>query len=126
MAEENIPESATMEEGIAVAPGERPPLPPRLSTVSKMYDVNGDGELDEAELASKWLRLICHVLLLFVLVFQNTNDNSVRNMDQTGRGYLTNDKVYTLMQEQLKMQRSMFQMKKAIIGWDVYSFIYRN
>ena len=25
----------------------------RLSTVSKMYDVNGDGELDEAELASK-------------------------------------------------------------------------
>lgn len=91
MAEENIPESAKMEEGIAVAPGERPPLPPRLSTVSKMYDVNGDGELDEAELA-------------------------MRNMDQTGRGYLTNDKVYTLMQEQLKMQRSMFQMKKAIIG----------
>ena len=25
----------------------------RLSTVSKMYDIDGDGQLDEAELASK-------------------------------------------------------------------------
>ncbi len=38
------------------------------------------------------------------------------NMDQTGRGYLTNDKVYALMQEQLAMQKNMFKMKKVIIG----------
>jgi hypothetical protein len=25
-----------------------------LSTVSKLYDIDGDGELDEAEQASKW------------------------------------------------------------------------
>jgi len=47
-------ESAKMEEGIideaipSTESGKK-----RLSTVSKMYDLNGDGELDEAELASK-------------------------------------------------------------------------
>ena len=47
-------ESAKMEEGIideaipSTESGKK-----RLSTVSKMYDLNGDGKLDEAELASK-------------------------------------------------------------------------
>jgi hypothetical protein len=45
-----------------------------LSEVGKMYDVDGDGKLDEAEQA-------------------------MRDMDKTGRGYLTNDKVYELMIE---------------------------
>jgi hypothetical protein len=40
----------------------------------------------------------------------------VRDLDATGRGYLTNEKVYALMQEQLNMQKSLFQMKKVIIG----------
>jgi Ca2+-binding EF-hand superfamily protein len=46
----------------------------RLSDVGKLYDVNGDGKLDEAEQA-------------------------MRDMDETGRGYLTNEKVYELMLE---------------------------
>jgi len=40
----------------------------------------------------------------------------VRNLDKSNRGFLTNDKVYALMQEQLSMQRSMFQMKRIIFG----------
>ena len=55
----------------------------RLSTVSKMYDIRGDGELDEAELA-------------------------MRHMDTSGRGYLTNEKVYQLMQDHVQTQRKLF------------------
>jgi hypothetical protein len=40
----------------------------------------------------------------------------VRNLDKSGRGLLTNEKVYALMQEQLLMQRSVFQMKRIIFG----------
>ncbi|KAL3785303.1 hypothetical protein ACHAW5_008335 [Stephanodiscus triporus] len=63
----------------------------RLSMVSKQYDIDGDGVLDPAELA-------------------------MRKLDTSGRGFLTNEKVYALMQEQLAMQKSMFQMKKIIAG----------
>ena len=45
-----------------------------------------------------------------------TKQTTVRNMDKTGRGHLTNEKVYSLMQEQLSMQKSLFQMKKVIAG----------
>ena len=45
-----------------------------LSEVGKMYDIDGDGKLDEAEQA-------------------------MRDLDKTNRGYLTNDKVYELMLE---------------------------
>jgi len=45
-----------------------------MSRVSQMYDINGDGELDEAERA-------------------------MRDLDTTGRGHLTNEKVYELMNE---------------------------
>jgi hypothetical protein len=45
-----------------------------LSRVSEMYDMNGDGILDETERA-------------------------MRNLDETGRGHLSNEKVYNLMHE---------------------------
>jgi hypothetical protein len=45
-----------------------------MSRLSALYDVNGDGVLNEAERALK-------------------------NMDTSGRGYLTNEKVYGLMEE---------------------------
>ena len=60
----------------------------RLSTFSKNYDVNNDGELDKVELAMK-------------------------DMDTTERGYLTNDKVYGLMQEQLRTQQQLFRSKRV-------------
>lgn len=66
-----------------------------LSRVSQMYDINGDGELDEAERA-------------------------MRNLDTTGRGYLTNDKVYELMNDHLKMQKDLFRFKKIVIGLAVF------
>jgi len=47
----------------------------------------------------------------------------VRNLDKSGRGFLTNDKVYALMQEQLAMQKSMFKMKKIIAGLLAFVFI---
>jgi hypothetical protein len=64
-------------------------MPRKLSTFSKMYDIDGDGKLDEAELA-------------------------MRNMDQSGRGYLTNDKVYKLMEKQLETQRQLFRTKRVM------------
>lgn len=63
----------------------------RLSTVSRMYDIDGDGKLDEAEQA-------------------------MRDMDKTGRGYLTNEKIHDLMTEHLDTQRELFKVKKIVIG----------
>lgn len=61
----------------------------KLSTTARMYDVNGDGVLDETEMA-------------------------MRNLDKSGRGFLTNDKVYKLMREQLATQAKLFQAKRII------------
>lgn len=83
-------EAAMVEEAVPTSPASVSSNK-RLSTVSKMYDIDGDGQLDEAEL-------------------------KMRMLDQTGRGFLTNDKVYQLMQEQIADQKKMFQQKKIIIG----------
>jgi hypothetical protein len=61
--------------------------PRSLSVVSKLYDVDGDGKLDAAELA-------------------------MREMDSEDRGYLTNEKVYKVMQEQMKLQQEVFGLKR--------------
>ena len=44
------------------------------------------------------------------------HNTTVRNMDKSGRGYLTNDKVYKLMEESLRLQKDVFKMKKMIVG----------
>lgn len=54
-----------------------------------MYDVDGDGELNDAELA-------------------------MRGMDQSGRGYITNDKVYKMMQDQIEVQKQLFRVKRVM------------
>ena len=41
---------------------------------------------------------------------------AMRRMDTSGRGHLTNDKVYTLMREHFDDQRQLFKMKKVLIG----------
>ena len=40
----------------------------------------------------------------------------MRNLDTSGLGHLTNDKVYTLMTEHFDNQRQLFKMKKVLIG----------
>lgn len=62
----------------------------RLSTISRMYDVDGDGQLNDAEMA-------------------------IRCMDQSNRGYLTNDKVCALMIEQLETQKQLFKVKRIML-----------
>ena len=67
----SIPESARMEEGGFVdeavpssnsttssSASSNDSKLKRLSTVAQKYDIDGDGELDDAELASKWFYLI--------------------------------------------------------------------
>jgi len=72
----SIPESAKMEEGgfvdeavpstssstTSTSSTSSAKARSRLSTVSKKYDVDGDGELDDAELASKLLSLTSRVV----------------------------------------------------------------
>lgn len=83
------------ENGTAIPTGNGNTAPPRvprkLSSVSKMYDVNGDGQLDEAEMA-------------------------MRGMDSSDRGFLTNDKIYSLVREQLETRRQLFRIKWIVFG----------
>jgi hypothetical protein len=58
-----------------------------LSVTSRMFDIDGDGVLDEAEKA-------------------------MRDMDVDNCGYLTNDKVYKVMLEQMKLQQEVFGLKR--------------
>ncbi len=93
---EPTPQDDMMEESFteeAVPPADRDDTGTkgtRLSMISKMYDIDGDGKLDKAELA-------------------------MRNMDTSSRGYLTNDKVYELMQQNFQMQRDLFKFRHVII-----------
>jgi len=97
MTEENGSNMKAIEEGIPSANGEngasgvvKRQASSRLSLISKQYDVDGDGKLDKAEKA-------------------------MRDMDKEGLGYLTNDKVYTVFQEQLRMQKQLLFAKRIII-----------
>lgn len=63
----------------------------KLSTFSKQYDTNGDGILDAAERA-------------------------MRDMDDSRRGYLTNEKVYAMMQEHLQTQSQLFHARRTMIA----------
>jgi len=69
-----------------------------LSFISRKYDIDGDGQLDDAELA-------------------------MRDLDKSGRGFLTNEEVYALMVKQLAMQSKVFQFKKIIIGLSAFIFV---
>jgi hypothetical protein len=58
-----------------------------LSSTSQMYDIDGDGKLDEAEQA-------------------------MRDMDIENRGRLSNKKVYKVMVDQMKLQQEVFSLKR--------------
>ena len=71
------------------------------------------GESVSLFVRAKTDRTICHASCYVLMAFWYV---SVRNLDISGRGYLTNEKVYGLMTEQLAMQSKIFQFKKIIIG----------
>ena len=64
---------------------------PSLSKSARAWNLDGDGQLDEAELALK-------------------------NKDNRGQGTLTKEQMYDLMKENLNTQRDLFKMKKVVIG----------
>jgi hypothetical protein len=70
---------------------------PFLSITSRKYDVDGDGKLDEAE-------------------------QSMRDMDTDNVGYLTNEKVYKIMLEQMKLQKEVFSLKRMALVFVVIMF----
>ena len=41
---------------------------------------------------------------------------AMRNLDKSGRGFLTNDKVFKLMTQQMEQQKQLFRFKKIMIG----------
>jgi len=48
---------------------------------------------------------------------------AMRNLDKSGRGFLTNDKVFALMTQQMEQQKQLFRFKKIMIGLAVIVFL---
>jgi hypothetical protein len=100
--ENNIIDADTLEEGLrqrnpsALTPTGR--AKSTMSVTSKMYDVDGDGKLDAVE-------------------------KSMRQMDTENRGYLTNEKVYKIMLEQMKLQEEVFGLKRMALVFLAIVFI---
>jgi hypothetical protein len=92
--ENNMNKDATLEDaenGMRQRAGKNPSAlasaSKALSKLSMRYDIDGDGKLDATEKA-------------------------MRDMDTDNRGYLTNDQVYKVMLEQMKLQREVFGLKR--------------
>ena len=62
-----------------------------LSASEKQWDLDGDGELDDTEMA-------------------------LRNLDKSHKGTLSKDQMYELMADNLQTQRQLFKVKKVVIG----------
>ena len=62
-----------------------------LSASAKQWDLDGDGELDDAEMA-------------------------LRALDQSGKGTLSKEQMYKLMNSNLETQRELFKVKKIVMG----------
>lgn len=70
----------------------------KLSSISKLYDVDGDGVLDEYEQA-------------------------LRDMDQSNRGFVSNAKALSLLKEQIQLQKNLLNFKRIIIALSVFTLI---
>ena len=79
-----------MEEGVPIEDAPTP-AKSRLSTVSKKYDIHGSGNLDGVQQA-------------------------MRDMDTTNKGYISNEKIYDLMQDHIKVKEQVFTFKKIIMA----------
>ena len=70
----------------------------RSSIVSKQYDLDGDGKLDDIE-------------------------KVMRTMDESNRGHLKNEKVYKILQEQLQAKQDLFNMKRFVMALTAFTVI---
>ena len=84
-------EEERMEEGVPIEDAPNQPAKSRLSTVSKKYDIHGSGNLDGVEQA-------------------------MRDMDTTNKGYISNEKIYDLMQDHIKVKEQVFTFKKIVMA----------
>jgi hypothetical protein len=64
--------------------------PNALSVTSQKYDIDGDGKLNDAELA-------------------------MREMDTVNLGYMKNEQVYKVMIDQMKLQHKVFSLKRMSV-----------
>ena len=62
-----------------------------ISEASAKWDIDGDGQLDEAEMALK-------------------------KIDKEGNGQLTKEELHALMKEHLSTQRELWSLKKMAMG----------
>ena len=70
----------------------------RLSTISKLYDIDGDGVLDTAE-------------------------QKLRDLDVENEGRLSNDKVYEIVQQQIEAERKLYKTKRFLYGVILFAVI---
>ena len=92
-----------------------------LSKVSRMYDMDGDGQLGKLlirDISCHVANYLSHTNILILLYYCTADEaeQAMRNLDTSGRGHLTNDKVFELMTEHFDDQRQLFKMKKVLIG----------
>ena len=57
-----------------------------------------------------------NLALSIIVLHADEAEQAMRNLDTSGRGHLTNDKVFELMTEHFDDQRQLFKMKKVLIG----------
>jgi hypothetical protein len=92
------PAAASSKEAHAAVPASALKTSSRLTKVSNMYDLDGDGILDETEQA-------------------------MRDRDLSGRGFLTNQEIYKIVQEQLDQKDDVKMYKRMTIGLVGFVFL---
>ena len=55
--------------------------------------------------------------------YLDENEQKMREMDTSNRGFLTNDKVYALLEEQVKLQKTLVTQRKLLVGLCAFAVI---
>ena len=55
--------------------------------------------------------------------YLDENEQKLRDMDTSNRGFLTNDKVYALLEEQVKLQKTLVTQRKLLVGLCAFAVI---
>ena len=55
--------------------------------------------------------------------YLDENEQKLRDMDTSNRGFLTNEKVYALLEEQMKLQKTLVTQRKLLVGLCAFAVI---